>query len=295
MSGFSVNDAMAKLGIYKAEADALDALDGKKDGKIANDIFTQAEQALQNAEAMYSEDNEDGNIDLSKWSDVAKSMARTITQKMGLKGFIYSSNKSENLGEQIEDDTYDPVHEQMDEMAAEAADYIAEHKSLKGFKFTGVPNGVTNIKINYDGYYGAGENDVVTFDEEGKAVVEKVIDGVSIEIHYTYKGSDYALGGAVENDEDDNGSATAEAPNNSNGTTADDTPPKLDQSSNNAVGHDAPPPKKGDAADPPVKEDLPKTADEAAPPRHSDSENTPSLKTKDGVEVVLNEEEARKK
>ena len=206
MSGFSVNDAMAKLGIYKSEAEALDAMDGKKDGKISKDIFTQAQEALTNAEAMYSEDNADETLDMSKWSDVAKNMARTITQRMGIGAFIYSSNKSEDFQTKVDEDTLESAHEDMNELAGEAADYIAEHKTLEGFKFKGVPNGVTNIKINVDDYYGNGENDVVSFDSDGKAVVEKVIDGIAFEIHYSYKGNDYAMGTVIETEEEDSGS-----------------------------------------------------------------------------------------
>ncbi len=202
MSGFSVNDAMAKLGIYKSEAEALDAMDGKKDGKISKDIFTQAQEALTNAEAMYSEDNADEALDMSKWSDVAKNMARTITQRMGIGAFIYSSNKSEDFQTKVDEDTLESAHEDMNELAGEAADYIAEHKTLEGFKFKGVPNGVTNIKINVDDYYGNSENDVISFDSDGKAVVEKVIDGISIEIHYTYNGNDYAMGAVVETEDE---------------------------------------------------------------------------------------------
>lgn len=201
MGNYSINEAMSKLGIYKSEAAALDALDGKSDGKISQDIFTQAREALKNAEAFYSEDNSDESIDFSKWSDTAKCMARSIAQKMGLGGYMYSSNRNENIEAQMEDDTIEEAHASIDELAGEAVDYIAKHKTLDGFKFTGVPNGVTNIKINVDDYYGDGDNDVVTFDADGNAVIEKVVDGISIEVHYTYKGTDYAIGGTITNEE----------------------------------------------------------------------------------------------
>ncbi len=229
MGDYSVNDAMSKLGIYKSEASALDALDGKKDGKISKDIFSKAEETLKNAEALYSEDNDGESIDLSKWSDVAKSMARTITQRIGLSGFVYSNNKNENIGEQIDNDEHGPAHKQMAEMAEQAADYIAEHKTLDGFKFTGVPKGITNIRINVDEYFGDGENDIVSFDSEGKAVIEKVVDGISIEIHYTYNGTDYAFGGNIINEDKQSadGASTTEYGAN--------TPPQTPEASGEAV------------------------------------------------------------
>lgn len=194
MSGFSINDAISKLGIYRSEADALDALDGKKDEKISKDIFTLAQEALKNAEAEYSEDNKGKALDMTRWTNVAKCLGRTIAQKMGFEGFVHSSDENENIGEWLDNDK----HEQIAELADEAVAYAIEHKTLEGFRFTGIPNGVTNIKISLDEYYGNSENDIVTFDNDGKAVVEKVIDGIAVEIHYTLNDTNYAIGGTLE-------------------------------------------------------------------------------------------------
>lgn len=199
MRGYSINDAMSRLGIYKSEAQALDALDGIKDGKITKDIFTLAQETLANAEAQYSENNEGEMINLTKWSNAAKAMGKTIAQKMGFAGFIHSSNPNEDLEETVNSET----HEQVMKLSEEATNYIKEHKNLEGFKFTGMPKGVTKLKLNVDDYYGNSENDVVTFDAEGNAVVEKVIDGVAVDIHYRANNTDYGIGGVVENDEDE--------------------------------------------------------------------------------------------
>ena len=223
MGGFSVNDAMSRLGIYKSEAEALDALDGKKDGKISKDIFAQAQEALNNAEVLKTEGYEDEVLNLSKFSKVAQSLGRTIAEKMGFGGFVSSSNKNEDVESTMDGDDR---HMQVLNLVSEATEYIKQHKTLDGFRFTGAPKDVKNIQLSVDNYYGNSENDVVTFDKDGKAVVEKVVDGIAIEIHYTVDDTDYALGAAVEFDEEET---------NAEGNT----PPPADDSANtnNAQGN----------------------------------------------------------
>lgn len=199
MGSFSVDDAAAKLGIYKSEAKALDALDGKEDGKISQDIFTQAQETLKNAEAQYNEDNEGETINLSKFSKVAQALGRSVAQKMGFEAFVSSSNQNEDVEETMSDNE---KHDKVGDIVASAVKYIKEHKSLEGFKFTGIPKGVTNLRLDVDDYFGNGDNDIVTFDKDGKAVVEKVIDGISIEVHYTVDNTEYAAGTAIEFEED---------------------------------------------------------------------------------------------
>lgn len=202
MGDYSINDAMSKLGIYKSEAAALDALDGKSDGKISKDIFTQASEALAKAEAEASkaEEKTGSGLDLSKWSDVAKSIARTLSLKMGYAGYVYTSNNNEGDETKVNNDNMDSAIDSVSDLTGAALAYIQKHKTIDGFKFTGVPKDVTSLKITVDDYYFDGDNDVVKFDETGNAVIEKVVDGIAIEVHFKYKGDDYAFGTTMSNE-----------------------------------------------------------------------------------------------
>lgn len=226
MGSFSVDDAAAKLGIYKSEAKALDALDGKEDGKISQDIFTQAQETLKNAEAQYNEDNEGETINLSKFSKVAQALGRSVAQKMGFEAFVSSSNQNEDVEETMSDNE---KHDKVGDIVASAVKYIKEHKSLEGFKFTGIPKGVTNLRLDVDDYFGNGDNDIVTFDKDGKAVVEKVIDGISIEVHYTVDNTEYAAGTAIEFEEDNKDDTPAQ---NVGGTVGEPTTTEAEGATN---------------------------------------------------------------
>ena len=163
MTKITIADAVANLGIYEMEARALDALDGKQDGKITKDIFTQAKEELAKAKDMYAQENEDNILNISKFASVAKAMAYTITSKMGHVLFC-ESNK--DLSKEEEE-----VLSKVSEIACNAIEYKEENGTLQGFTTDGLPNGVTNLKIYDENKYTDTSNDEIGFNENGEAII----------------------------------------------------------------------------------------------------------------------------
>lgn len=207
MSDFiSVDAAVQQLGITMYEANNLDALDSKKDGKIKASIFSEAKAALDNAKPSGNESQSEEVNNFSNLGAAAKCIASSIAKKMGLGGYFFSdkqdyqaTHKDENGNEVL-----DPNLEKMCELTSTATDYIDENGStnLKGFTYEdGIPDNVENININTELVYNDGSNDTVTFDENGNGAVEKNPDEAITRTKYSINGSNYEIGYIWGNDE----------------------------------------------------------------------------------------------
>ncbi len=196
---FSVEQVIQRLGISKSEANALDAIDGKKDNKIQQDIFTQANEALQTAETI--KQSGESVMDLSKLSNVAKCIAKTFARKMGLEAYFYS--KEENFNSENITDSEKDTHHTMLELTAMVTDYVREHKTLEGFKFKNAPTNISNLKVEIDDYFEDSNNNEIVFDKDGNGYVKKVIDGIAVELKYKLNNNDYSFGFIVPNETDD--------------------------------------------------------------------------------------------
>ncbi len=195
----SINVAIQQLGITKYEAENLDAMDGKKDGKIKASVFDEAKTTLENAKPAEKGSQNEEIQNFSGFSDVAKGVAMSLAKRMGLSGYFFSDNPDYKGTQQDEngDTVIDPNLEKMAELTSAATDYIYENDTtnLNGFTYEdGLPNNVDNVNINTELLYTDGSNDTVTFDENGNGNVEKNPDEAVTRTKYSVNGENYELG-----------------------------------------------------------------------------------------------------
>lgn len=210
----TVNQLVQQLGISQAEANALDKLDGKQDGVLKDSsVFGEANKLLN----MEKFENEDEAISFfARLSDVGKAIAKTLAVKLGIESYVYNNEKGESVD--IEYDNDDTVLitpsrngtkvgeggniAVIGEIMESAKEYLDENGTLEGFKFSGLPQGVSKISINWEGIYDNVANDEVTIDAEGNGIIEKVIDGVLVEIRFTMNDKEYVVGSIERPDEE---------------------------------------------------------------------------------------------
>ena len=71
--------------------------------------------------------------------------------------------------------------------------YCSNHGSLKGFKNTGFPSGVTDLKIKTNIGYDNENNDEFNIGEDGTMSVAKMPDDLSITLTYKFEGKTYEV------------------------------------------------------------------------------------------------------
>lgn len=229
-----LNEAMSRLGISQSEAQALDSLDGKSDGKIQQSIFDEAKSAYDSAEKIDSNDDEGEDKAMryiANLGSAGKAIARTIARKMGLEAYFFNKDvklddmetlvtlakekgNEEAVAKQLEslEDNIEGLGESaviQEDGEISEGDFIDEIKqyyeangSLAGFKFTNVPEGVKILRLDVNDLYDKSSNDIVEIDENGNAVTREVIDGIQVEIHFQSDDNQYVLGGTIRNEEE---------------------------------------------------------------------------------------------
>lgn len=197
---YSIGDAQKILGITAFEANRLDAADGKADGKIKKDIFTAAKEALGNAKPVsYEQVCENPELmNFSSLSNAEKSVAASLAKKMGLEGYIlsddpeYKAFKKDKDGEPVLNEDVGT----MAEMTSDIVEHMSENDTTnpKGIAYEGLPNGVENVKLQTELLYTDGENDTVTFDENGNGTVQKNPDDAVTRTNFLLNGHNYEIG-----------------------------------------------------------------------------------------------------
>lgn len=196
----SQEDAVTRLGISKAEANALDELDGKSGNGIRKDVFTEAQEALKSLQSLdvdeaSEEDVKKAFLKIANLSGAAKAIARTIASKLGLDIYLINKNSTMNEEEMIEEFTsLSEIGGDISQFQDEILEYYTNKGSLEGFKFSKLPQGIRNIKINIDEVYDKQDNDQAILDSNGNATVKQVIDGILVEIHYTKNDQEFVFG-----------------------------------------------------------------------------------------------------
>lgn len=184
----NISTAMSTLGITRYEANQLDALDGKTDGKIKKDIFTEAQELLAFTKEEYANDTEDHSnepINVSG-NKVSHAIAASLARAAGYGGYVFNKKENKELTEEEWE-----IAEDMDEVCSEASDYVEEKKSLKNFETT-TDGDVTITGMQVEQYADPNFTNKTTFDENGQAQTE--YGGRITRMNYTANGEEYELG-----------------------------------------------------------------------------------------------------
>lgn len=115
----SIATAISTLGITRYEAEQLDRLDGKTDGKIKKDIFTQAQEILASADAQGKEDRATRNARVKEAQDELKTYLNAnpenadSTEVDKLLANIEDAKNSGNKNSQVDLSSTSAVHKAM--------------------------------------------------------------------------------------------------------------------------------------------------------------------------------------
>ncbi len=175
-----IKSVQQNLGITKEQTIALDRLDGKEDGQISQDIFTQAREAITNQKGNANFYNEA----LKKDNTPIYHQIISILQGMAPKKSVAKAATQTKVPKEV--DT-------MQKMAEEALKYYAQNGGkLEGFKFTGFPRGITNLCFSTQTGYDDYSNDVFSV-ENGSQVVNRNADAFTLTIKFVFNGKEYSV------------------------------------------------------------------------------------------------------
>lgn len=201
--GFIDANSLTSLGLNQTQIDALDALDGNKDGKIEQSIFDAAKAIVTN-------------------DSVAMKTAQKVTNAAGLfekiknaisgkvaphatKGTENTANatKASESNNAKKAESPQPVNNKkevpeevskMQELADAAVKYFEENNGkLEGFKFTGFPRGIEALNITTQQGFDDTSNDVFTIKSNGEQGVTRYVDAITLTLKFDFGGKTYTV------------------------------------------------------------------------------------------------------